>query len=180
MPSAIPLERKHKTLMQYADAIQDTRSGVYDGSVLREVLNRQLAHLERAEWLDLDEGLVRPRKPPRAWLNAIVESFGVNDYLVSRVANFKYGSTCSRCDVVALIAGAGLSAARVYFHAACDGVLFTCVGLLAKVESNLKFSVWRDMETLHFVALGDIIDTLVFADDGCGVITVLHPLGIRS
>ena len=58
--SAIPLERKHKTLMQYADAIKDTRSGVYDGSVLREVLNRQLAHLESAEWLDLDEGLVRP------------------------------------------------------------------------------------------------------------------------
>ena len=166
--------------MQYADAIKYTRSGVYDGSALREVLNRQPAHLENAEWLDIDEGLVRPRKPPRAWLNAIVEIFGVNDYLVSRVANFKYGSTCSRGDVVALIEEAGWYAARVYFHAACDDVSFTCVGLLAKVESNLRFSVWRDMETLHFVALGDIIGTLVFADDGRGVIAVLHSLGIRS
>ena len=41
-------------------------------------------------------------------------------------------------------------------------------------------SVWRDMETLHFVALSDIIDTLVFADDGCGFITVLHFLWLRS
>ena len=125
-------------------------------------------------------GLVRPRKPPKAWLNAITDIFGVDDYLVSREANFKYGSTCFRGDVVALMEETGWYAARVYFHAACDGVFFTCVGLLAKVESNIRFSVWRDMETFHFVALSDIIDTLLFADDGCGVITMLHPLGIRS
>ncbi|MDA8583123.1 hypothetical protein N9L68_02795 [bacterium] len=99
---------------------------------------------------------------------------------MSRVTNLKHGSTCSRGDVVALVDEACWYAARVYFHAACDDVLFTCVGLLATVESHLRFSVLRDMGTLHFVDLGDIIDTIVFADDGCGVITVLHSLGIRS
>jgi hypothetical protein len=178
-PNVIALERKHKSVKRFADAISNTSAG-FDKSILQEVTAKHMHDLETASHLDLSVGLREPRVPPKnvhAWL---CSEFGNGlHYQFSRCARVSEWERIFAGDIVAIKPDdAELYVGRVCFFCSVDtDMCFTLVSGFDCVERHDGYSVWTLSDTPCVVWLNEIRCALTYSLDG-NTCVVLHPYGL--
>ena len=178
LPNCIALERKHKSVMQFANNLDNTSAG-YASSVLRDVTCKSLYVLEHGVHLDSGIGLMNPRAPPTkllAWLNETFEP-GTN-YTYSDRARYSQFEVCDKGDFVAVRSGDRWVLGQVWFHVCVVDACITGVSVLQLVQWNEHSSVWRDVGASDIIALDDIKAVFIYSKSGDEV-TVIHPLHVR-
>ena len=124
-PHTLPLERKHNTVLMYADDKDADCS-----NVVREILAKSLSDLQDAPWLDLSVGLVHPRPPSKKMTAFLDECIGPLQHSTSATARFSKHDCASKGDVVALkdpSVPSGWVAARILWFADTGGVQYAAV-----------------------------------------------------
>jgi len=183
LPNVLALERKHKYIKRFADAISNTDRG-YDTGVLREITAKSLYDLEQSDWLDLTPRLIEPKKPTavvQSWLQA---NFGDDHaYRVSRTARCSEWETCSAGDVVAirpsiidpLQPASSWVAAQIWLFCSVDGdINFAIVSEFRLHRIHATYSVWHDVDRPTLANLDEIVTSLIHTVAHNSV-TVLHP-----
>ncbi len=173
------LERKHKTIMQFGNAMADS-SRNYGGSVLREVVNKALSYFDNAQWLNMSVGLVDPKQPPLKLTQWLKDTFGSDGtYRSAFSARINEFEKVQTGDIVAVSEHRGWIVARILFLASSSGVAFAALSPLQRAENGVYHSVWRHADQLPFVrVLQDISAVLIYNTSGC-VTTVIHPLALQ-
>ena len=177
LPNCIALERKHKTVMRFADAIDNETS--YDRSALREVTCRALYVLEHGDHLRLGLGLIKPRKPSATMVQWLHQTWGADEeYLCADIARYNDFECCSKRDVIAIREGDRWVAGQVWCHVSVSGVVLSCVSIFEVVERHEHWSTWRDVDDSAVIRLSDIIGTFIYSMDTPRV-TLIHPSHLR-
>lgn len=178
LPQTMPLERKHKIVKSFSEAIDNTTKS-WDTCVLAECTAKSLHNLDHADHLVVAKELHKPRKPPAeisAWLAANIGDFV---FLYSPKATFAFAQWCKTDDVVAVTTGASWYAAIVLFHFSHGAVVHTIVGPCGFVERSSTFSKWRVQRAeCTRIFTSNIVTALTHRRVGDDV-TVLHPYRLR-
>jgi hypothetical protein len=122
VPNAMILERKHKSVKRYADALMNTSAG-FDKSVLLEMPAKALHDLDTSEHLSMLLGLIDAKCPPKK-----IADFMANEFQVD-AANCKYSKHArvskwervSAGDVVVLDVNGTRDIGKVWFFMCVHG-----------------------------------------------------------
>jgi len=181
LPHTVPLERKHKGVKAYAEALDNTHPQ-WDSNILREVTCDSLLALEDGEHLDLTPGLLDPKPPPPEILaNLEVAFFGPAPWMYSARARHDSSGYCGAGDAIAFKDGVGTWAAgQVMFCFSLHATGAAMVAPFALITREKKFSSWRNTKD-HCIAveLKDIIESLTHRMVG-DVVTLLHPYVLQA
>ena len=174
IPHTVPLERKHKGVKLFAEALDNTH-GAYDANILKEITCSCLTTLENSDHLNLNPGLRAPRKPAADIRGTLEASFGVRAFLVSSVARHDSSGYCSAGDIIAYKHGAGWTAGRISYFFSVDAVAAAMVVPLTEVKREVTYSMWTIPDD-HCIAvrLEDVVEALTHRV-AVNVVTALHP-----
>ena len=178
-PQTLPLERKHKPILQKANDRANDQS--MDG-VLRDVVSSCLATLDTADWLNLDVGLINPKKPSKKLLSWLNDNLVDNDtHCVSAAARISAFECCHKNDLVAVRLNNNEDrewyVARVWFFGETEGEKWVALLPFSRVDAkkHTAYSAWREKDSPEIMFQEDILQSLIWTQQG-DTVTVLHTL----
>jgi len=169
-------ERKHRSIKRFGAQLQNTALN-YEGSVIADVTDYHLATLDEEDFAFCPR-LVGPpmHKPPLALLDALRAVCGNVAIELGRVARFNEWCTGVRGDVVMCNIQGNRIAGKVACFASVDAVLVVLVELWQEFDRHPGGSRWTTKgPALSMLDADQILDTLIWRDDGHGVVTAITP-----
>ena len=133
LPTCFVHERKHRIAKRYANDIRNTRT--FERSLLGEVLSHNLALCADPESCNLQVGLARPIKAPKALVEQLAKALtldlGAQDVKTSSEARLAPAGRCFRNDIVLVrsVDGRNFVAGEVWAHSDVCGEMVSVISL---------------------------------------------------
>ena len=141
-----------------------------------------MQRLPFASWLDLDPGLIKPRKPSRKLLRFVENRFGSEyEHLSSTSVRFASHDMAATSDMVAVQdlhnRNQKWHVAQIIWRGSTAGVCYCAVQGFQLVMKKLCSSTWREHGKPQLVDVDDILEVLIYKTVGKSIIA-LHPLSL--
>ncbi|CAK0866209.1 unnamed protein product, partial [Prorocentrum cordatum] len=174
-PHTLTVERKHKTVLKYAEDFTEDTS-----PVIREVLSESFHRFSHADWLDLSARLLGATMASKKLAGFLDATLGQVEHKSSSRARFNKYDVCFIGDFVALREGLNAwSLVRVIFLASSAGVCFGAVQPYARISQDVWSSCWQEHGDAFLTSLDDFLEVLICRESG-GITTALHTLSLAK
>ena len=170
-PNTLALERKHKSVLKWAEQHQATTH-----TVIREVLSRSLFALHEAPWLDTSVGLVNPSVARGKYKDFLDSAMGDTlRHMVAGKCRFNKYDVAMNGDYCAVQAGNSWILVQVFFFASTEGVPYLAGQKYKRLSCGKWHSVWEQDGDAELWDVDDILEVLIYKILDRGI-QVLHPL----
>ena len=175
------MERKHKVVRQFANAIHNSRS--FEASIYREVLGQELHNLSQQDNLQLGLGLVNPSKASRQLKSMLKTVFEISDAdldacLAARTVRLPSAGFCSKGDLC-LVKSASSAQPWDAFQICCSFEIQAChwtlgsMWPLQSVDMGTHSALWKEEDKPILVRTADILATVLYCRTKLGVRTLI-------
>ena len=166
-------ERKHRVVKRFAEPRMNTTN--MEKGLMEEITLQHLHDLHMPK----SEVLLNPHKADKAHATAVQRALRQEDseVLVSNTATC-FDKRVTSQDVVLFEWHGSLVAGKVYFHAAVDGVAWTCVSPWGATDREDK---WRVLDQPRMIRTASITESVIYSAAQVGQIaTIIRVSGDRE
>jgi hypothetical protein len=165
-------ERRHKLVKRFISDRRTLQS--FERGVMEEMTTKHCAELSES-WAQ--SGLVAPTAPRPALRAALLASWPAATSLECSVRVVVAGTAMIVGDVVVCMLDGALLVAELWFNAAVDGVLVSCVSTWEQVtEHGARCRTCRKRDSPRLVAMDALVAPCIYMRGGGDLVTVLLPM----